>query len=55
MLHSTHGIRMPYDRQSGRTSFTVTATLYIQVTQIFKLCMETTSPYEGHTSHPSFL
>ena len=45
---------IPYDRQSSRTSFTATATSYIQVTQILKLSMETTSPYEGHMSHPSF-
>ena len=44
----------PYDRQSSRMSFTATATSYIWVTQILKLCMETTSPYEGHTSRPSF-
>ena len=44
----------PYDRQSSRTNFTATATLYIQVTQNLKRCMETTSPYEGHTSHTFF-
>ena len=44
----------PYDRQSSCTSFTVTVTLYIRVTQFLKLSMETTSPYEGHASCPSF-
>ena len=44
-----------YDRQSSHMSFTVTVTSYIQITQILNLCVETTSPYEGHTSHPSFL
>ena len=44
----------PYDRQSSCTSFTATGTSYIRVTTILKLCMETTSPYEGHTSRPSF-
>ena len=44
----------PYNRQSSRTNFTVTVTSYIRVTQILKLCMETTSPYEGHTSHTFF-
>ena len=45
----------PYDRQSSRTSFTVTATAYIRVTQIQKLRMETASPYEGHTSRTFFV
>ena len=45
----------PDDRQSSHSSFTATATSYIQVTQILNLHMETTSPYEGHTSCPSFL
>ena len=40
---------------SSRMSFTVTATSYIRATEILKLHVETTSPYEGHTSHPSFL
>ena len=44
-----------YNRQSICTSFTVTATSYIQVTQILKLCVGTTSPYKGHTCCPSFL
>ena len=45
----------PYDRQSSRSSFTVTATSYIWVTQNFTLHMETASPYEGHTSHTFFV
>ena len=45
----------PDNRQSSCTSFTASAILYIQVTQILKLQVETTSTYEGHTSHPSFL
>ena len=45
----------PDDRQSSHSNFTVTATLYIWVTQILKLCVEVTSPYEGNTSCPSFL
>ena len=44
----------PYNRQSSRMVFTVTATLYIQVTENSDLHVVTTSPYEGHTSHPSF-
>ena len=40
----------PYDRQSSRTNFTATATSYIRVTQNLKQRMETSSPYEGHTS-----
>ena len=44
----------PDDRQSSCSSFTVTVTLYIQVTKILKLCVEMTSSYKGHTSHPSF-
>ena len=44
----------PYDRQSSRMNFTATATSYIRVTQILKLCMETASPYEGHTSRTFF-
>ena len=35
----------PYDRQS---------TSYIRVTQNLKPRMETTSPYKGHTSRPSY-
>ena len=45
----------PDDRQSSRSSSTATATSYIQVPQILSLHMETTSPYEGHISCPSFL
>ena len=44
----------PYDRQSSHTSFTATAILYIRVTHNLKLRVETSSPYEGHTSCPSF-
>ena len=44
----------PYNRQSSHATFTVTASSYIQVTPNAHLCMETTSPYEGHTSHPFF-
>ena len=44
----------PYDRQSNRTNFTATATSYIRVTQNLKRHMETTSPYEGHTSRTFF-
>ena len=44
----------PYDRQSSRTSFIATATSYIWVTQILKRCMETASPYKGHTSRMFF-
>ena len=51
-LHVTH--KCPDDRQSSCSSFTVTVTLYIWVTQILKLCVETTSPYKGHTSCSSF-
>ena len=40
----------PYDRQSSRTKFTAAATSYIRVTQNLKRRVETTSPYEGHTS-----
>ena len=45
----------PDDRQSSHSSFTVTATSYIWVTQILNVQMETTPPYEGHTSRSSFL
>ena len=40
----------PYDRQSSRANFNATATSYIRVTQNLKRHVETTSPYEGHTS-----
>ena len=46
--------KCPYDRQSSCMSFNATVTSYIQVTKILKPCVEMTSPYEGHTSHPSF-
>ena len=45
----------PYDRQSSHTISTVTATSYIWVIKHSDLHEETTSPYEGHTSCPSFL
>ena len=44
----------PYDRQSSRTNFTATETSYIRVSQNLKRRVETTSPYEGHTSHTFF-
>ena len=44
----------PYDRQSSRTNFNVTVTSYIWVTQNLKRRVETTSPYEGHTSRTFF-
>ena len=44
----------PYDRQSSRPNFTATATPYIWVTQNLKRRVETTSPYEGHTSRTFF-
>ena len=44
----------PHDRQSSRMSFTATVTLYIRVTHILKLHMETASPYEGRTSRTFF-
>ena len=44
----------PYDRQSSHAAFTATVTSYIQVIEKSDLCMETTSPYEGHTSCPFF-
>ena len=50
--HHERGNR--YDRQSSRTNFTATATSYIRVTQNLKRHMETTSPYEGHTSRTFF-
>ena len=52
-LHVAH--TCPDDRQSSCSNFTATATSYIWVTQILKLHVEVTSPYEGHTSCPSFL
>ena len=52
-LHMAH--TCPYDRQSSHMNFIVTVTSYIRVTQILDLRMETKSPYEGHTSHSSFL
>ena len=39
-----------YDRQSSHTNFNTTVTSYIRVTQNLKRCVETVSPYEGHTS-----
>ena len=45
-----HECDNPYDRQSSRMNFTATATSYVQVTQNLKRRVETTSPYEGHTS-----
>ena len=44
----------PYDRQSSRTNFNATATSYIRDTQNLKRHVETTSPYEGHTSRTFF-
>ena len=44
----------PYDRQSSHMKFTATATPYIQVAQNLKRRVETTSPYEGHTSRTFF-
>ena len=41
---------IPYDRQSSRMKFTATGTSYIRNTQNLKRRVETTSPYEGHTS-----
>ena len=52
-LHVAHAC--PYNRQSSHATFTVTETLYIWATGNLDICMVTTSPYEGHTSHPSFL
>ena len=49
-----HECGNPYDRQSSRTNFTATATSYIWVTQNLKRRVETTSPYEGHTSRTFF-
>ena len=51
---SNHERCSPYDRQSSHMNFTATATSYIRVTQKFTLCMETASPYEGHTSRTFF-
>ena len=50
--HHKHG--NPYDRQSSRMNFNATATSYIRVTQNLKRRVETTSPYEGHTSRTFF-
>ena len=44
----------PYNRQSSCRNFTVTVTSYIRVTQNLKLCVETASPYKGHTSRTFF-
>ena len=44
----------PYNRQSRRTNFTATATSYNRVTQNLTRRVETTSPYEGHTSRTNF-
>ena len=54
-LTPTHHERdNPYDRQSSRTNFTATATSYVRVTQNLKRRVETTSPYEGHTSRTCY-
>ena len=45
----------PYNRQSSNLTINTTETLHIWVAQNPHLHMRTTSPYEGHTSHPSFL
>ena len=52
LMHHKHG--NPYNRQSSRTNFNATATTYIRVTQNLKRRVETTSPYEGHTSRTFF-
>ena len=49
-----HECGNPYDRQSSCTNFNVTATSYIRVTQNLKRRVETTSPYERHTSRTFF-
>ena len=49
-----HECCSPYDRQSSCTSFTATVASYIRVTEILRLCVETSSPYKGHTSRSSF-
>ena len=49
-----HECGNPYNRQSSRTNFIATATSYIRVTQNLKRCVETASPYEGHTSRTFF-
>ena len=60
-LHLLHmAYKYPYNRQSSCMSFTATATSYIQVTQILKLCMETTfsqllDPTSGLPSNTSGL
>ena len=45
-----HECDNPYDRQSSHMNLTATVTSYIRVTQNLKRCVETSSPYEGHTS-----
>ena len=55
MHHELCFLRAAHNRQSGRATFPATATLYFWVTKNLDLRMETTSPYEEHTSHPSFL
>ena len=45
----------PYDRHSSRMKFTVTATPYIRVTRNLRRRVETTSPYEEHTSRTFFM
>ena len=44
----------PYDRQSSHTSFTATAALYIRVTKILKLHVETASHTKDIPVAPSF-
>ena len=51
---TNHECCSPYDRQSSRTSFSVTVTSYIRVTKILKLRVETASPYKGDTSRTFF-
>ena len=51
-LHVAHAC--PYDRQSSHSTFHATEISYIWVTQNSHLHVETASPHEGHTSHPSF-
>ena len=50
-----HECGNPYDRQSSHKNFNATATSYIRVTQNLKRRVETTSPYEGHTSRTFFV
>ena len=52
---TNHECCSPYDRQSRCMNFTATATSYIRVTQILKLCVETISPYKRHTSRTFFV